>query len=154
MALYLFSDAHLGSNDPASEAVKVEKLSSLFELIHKDGDRVVILGDLFDFWFEYKHAIPKEHHRVLFMLSDLVRADIPVDYISGNHDFWIDNYFPDQLGISVHQDDFDFEYGNYRLHCTHGDGLAKADHGYRLLKRVLRNRFNITSLVTAVSSVV
>ncbi|MDF1543497.1 MAG: UDP-2,3-diacylglucosamine diphosphatase [bacterium] len=143
MALYLFSDAHLGSNGPASEALKIEKLITLFELIKQDGDRVIILGDLFDFWFEYKHAIPKEHHQVLFVLSDLVRRDIKVDYISGNHDFWIDNYFSQQLGISVHQDDFDFEYQDYKLHCTHGDGLAKADRGYRFLKRVLRNRFNI-----------
>ena len=143
MALYLFSDAHIGSNDTEAEQLKISKISELLELVKKDGDRLVILGDLFDFWFEYKYAIPKEHHQVLFLLVALQKSGVRIDYISGNHDFWIDDYFSSQLGITVHRDEFDFEYGRYHIHCIHGDGLAKADRGYRLLKRVLRNRFNI-----------
>jgi len=143
MALYLFSDAHLGCGSEDQETEKVSKIAELFELVKQDGDRLVILGDLFDFWFEYKHAIPKEHTDVLLMLRDLVRRGVTVDYVSGNHDFWMDDYFEKQLGVTLYQDCLDLEYAGKRLHLTHGDGLAKADRGYRFLKKILRNRFNI-----------
>ncbi|NOY89214.1 MAG: UDP-2,3-diacylglucosamine diphosphatase [FCB group bacterium] len=143
MALYIFSDAHLGSSDVEKEELKTSKMRTLFELVKKDGDRLIILGDLFDFWFEYKHAIPKEHHQVLFMLSDLVNRGIAIDYICGNHDFWMGDFFESQIGLKIHKDFFDLIYQNKKLHLIHGDGLAPADRGYRFLKRVLRNRFNI-----------
>lgn len=143
MALYIFSDAHLGSGSEELEAHKVAKIAELFERVKQDGDRLVILGDLFDFWFEYKHAIPKEHADVLLMLRGLVQAGIAVDYVSGNHDFWMDDYFETQIGVTLHRDSFDTEYNGKRLHLTHGDGLAKADRGYRFLKKILRNKFNI-----------
>ena len=107
------------------------------------GDRLVILGDLFDFWFEYKHVIPKEHHRILVMLTELIQQGVRIDYVCGNHDFWMDDFFPNQMGIAVYKDNLDIEYENQRIHLTHGDGLAPADRGYRILKRILRNRLNI-----------
>ncbi|MFH1687983.1 MAG: UDP-2,3-diacylglucosamine diphosphatase [bacterium] len=143
MALYIFSDAHLGANDPRREQIKREKIAALFDRVRDDGDRLVILGDLFDFWFEYKHAIPKDHHRVTCWLSDLVERGVTVDYVSGNHDFWMDDFFTSQVGLRLHRDSFDMQYEGKRLHLVHGDGLAKSDGGYRLLKRVLRNRVNI-----------
>lgn len=142
MALYLFSDAHLGSGSPAEEADKVARIERLVDLVKADGDRLIILGDLFDFWFEYKHAIPKDHHDVLFMLRSVVKRGITLEYISGNHDFWMGDYFEDQIGAILHRDTLDTEYAGKKLHLTHGDGLAEADRGYRLLKRILRNRFN------------
>jgi UDP-2,3-diacylglucosamine hydrolase len=143
MALYIFSDAHLGSATPDEEATKQSNILKLFDLVRSDGDRLVILGDLFDFWFEYKHAIPKDHHRVLAGLSRLIEGGVAVDYVSGNHDFWMGDFFDTQLGINVHRDHLDLEYEGQRLHLIHGDGLAPGDGGYRLLKRILRNRFNI-----------
>jgi len=143
MALYIFSDAHLGSNDEAKESEKLSKIARFFELVKADGDRLIILGDLFDFWFEYKHTIPKEHHRTIFMLSQLIAKGIQIDYVSGNHDFWMGDFFEKQVGITVHQDSLDMEYENLRIHLIHGDGLAPGDSGYRLLKKILRNRVNI-----------
>lgn len=143
MSLYIFSDAHLGCGTPDQEATKVTKIAELLALVQKDGDRLVVLGDLFDFWFEYKYVIPKAHHEVLFLLRELTRAGIQVDYISGNHDFWMGDFFEQHLKIPVHRDTLDFTYDNLRFHLTHGDGLAKADGGYRFLKRILRNRFNV-----------
>lgn len=143
MSLYIFSDAHLGSASEEKENQKVANIRRLFELVKKDGDRLVILGDLFDFWFEYKHAIPKEYHQVLFMLDDLIRHGVKIDYVSGNHDFWMDDFFESHMGITVHRDNFETEYDNLRLYLMHGDGLAPADRGYRFLKKILRNRFNI-----------
>ena len=143
MALYIFSDAHLGSGSDDLEQLKIRRIGELCEKVRADGDRLVILGDLFDFWFEYKHAIPKEHTDTLFLLRDLVRKGIAVDYVSGNHDFWMDNYFEKNIGANVHLDRLELEYSGKRMLLLHGDGLAKADRGYRLLKRILRSRFNI-----------
>jgi len=143
MALYIFSDAHLGSGSDELEALKQARIAELFELVKQNGERLVILGDLFDFWFEYKHAIPKEHTDTLFLLRDLVRRGITVDYVSGNHDFWMDDFFESHIGVHVHRDRLDLEYAGKRIHLLHGDGLARADRGYRLLKWILRNRFNI-----------
>lgn len=143
MPLYIFSDAHLGSGSPDNEREKVSRLAELFALVKADGDRLIILGDLFDFWFEYKHAIPKDHHQVLFMLSDLIKRGIPIDYVSGNHDFWMGDFFETQIGLRVSRDHLDTEYNGLKLHLIHGDGLARADGGYRFLKRILRNKFNI-----------
>ncbi len=143
MALYIFSDAHLGADSTEKETEKVTKIASLFAKVKTDGDRLVILGDLFDFWFEYKHAIPKAYHKVLFMLTDLIEGGITVDYITGNHDFWLGDFFSTEMSMTVHRDFLNLEYEGTKLHLIHGDGLAPADRGYRLLKRVLRNRFNV-----------
>ena len=143
MALYVFSDAHLGSADEEKENEKISNIRRLFDIVKTDGDRLVILGDLFDFWFEYKHAIPKEHHETLVMLSELVKHGVKIDYVSGNHDFWMDDYFEKQIGLKVHRDIFEIDYDGRRLHMIHGDGLAPDDRGYRFLKRILRNPVNI-----------
>lgn len=143
MALYIFSDAHLGAHSPEKENLKKQKITELCELVKKDGDRLIILGDLFDFWFEYKYTAPKEHYRVLFMLSELLKQGIKIDYVSGNHDFWMDDFFEKQMGIRLRGDTLDIEYDGKKIHLIHGDGLAKDDHGYRFLKKIFRSRFNI-----------
>ena len=143
MALYIFSDVHLGADNDETEAAKLAKIGLLFERVKADGDRLIVLGDLFDFWFEYKHAIPKEHHRVLFMMTELIERGIKIDYVSGNHDFWLGDFFSTQMQITLHRDFLDLDYEGRRLHLIHGDGLARADRGYRLLKRILRNPLNI-----------
>lgn len=143
MALYIFSDAHLGAHSEAKESEKLSKIGQLCELIKEDGDRLVILGDLFDFWFEYKHTAPKEHYQVLFLLSELVNQGIQIDYVSGNHDFWLDDFFEKQMKIKLHRDEFVTDYGGKRFHFIHGDGLAAGDWAYRILKRMFRSKFNI-----------
>lgn len=143
MALYIFSDAHLGAHSLEKENLKKKKIADLCELVKKDGDRLIILGDLFDFWFEYKYTAPKEHYQVLFILSELLKQGIKIDYVSGNHDFWMDDFFEKQMGINLHRDSLDIEYDGKKIHLIHGDGLAQNDIGYRFLKRIFRNRFNI-----------
>jgi UDP-2,3-diacylglucosamine hydrolase len=143
MALYIFSDAHLGCGTPEEETRKIAQIEKLLDLVRADGDRLVILGDLFDFWFEYKYVIPKGPFQVLHLLKSLRDRGLQIDYVSGNHDFWMDDFFEKQLGITVHRDTFDLTYAGRKLLLTHGDGLAKADGGYRFLKKILRNKFNI-----------
>ena len=143
MALYIFSDAHLGAHSKEKESEKLSKIGQLCQLVKEDGDRLVILGDLFDFWFEYKHTAPKEHYQILFLLSELVNRGIQIDYVSGNHDFWMDDFFETQMKITLHRDEFESDYRGRKFHFIHGDGLATDDRGYRILKRIFRSKFNI-----------
>jgi len=143
VALYIFSDAHLGAHSEAKESEKLSKIGQLCQLVKADGDRLVILGDLFDFWFEYTYTAPKEHYQVLFLLSELVSQGIQIDYVSGNHDFWLDDFFETQMKIKLHRDEFETNYGGKRFYLIHGDGLAAGDRAYRILKRIFRNKFNI-----------
>ena len=143
MALYIFSDVHLGSGPDSKEIVKKEKIKELCELVKTDGDRLVILGDLFDFWFEYKHTMPKHQFAVLNMLYNLTSSGIKVDYVSGNHDFWMHDFFETEMNLPIHRDSFDLEYNGLKMHLIHGDGLSPSDKGYHFLKRIFRNRLNI-----------
>lgn len=143
MALYVFSDAHLGSGSADTEATKLARMGDLFALVKEDGERLIILGDLFDFWFEYKHAIPKDAHRALMLLADLQKSGVTIEYVAGNHDFWMDDFFSNHMGIAVHRDHMEMDYRGRRLYLCHGDGLSPSDKGYRVLKKVLRNRLNI-----------
>ncbi len=143
MALYIFSDAHLGATDSDNEDERLQKISELFDLVKEDGERLIILGDLFDFWFEYKNAIPNEYMKMLSMLAELRKRNIKIDYVAGNHDFWMGDFFPKQMGIPIYRDEFELTYQDRKIHLLHGDGLSKSDVGYRMLKRVFRNRLNI-----------
>jgi len=143
VALYIFSDAHLGAHSPEKESLKKQKIVELCTLVKNDGDRLIILGDLFDFWFEYKYTVPKEHYQILFQLSELIKHGVKIDYVSGNHDFWMDDFFEKQMGFGLHRDMLDIDYDGKKIHLIHGDGLAQEDRGYRFLKRIFRNRFNI-----------
>ena len=144
MAVYFLSDAHLGSDDPASEKTKIEKLFSFLDMVKSDGSELYILGDLFDFWFEYKHAIPKQHLKVVFRLASLVENGTKIHYITGNHDFWLGNFLAEEVGINIHRDHTETTIEGLRLFMIHGDGLSPADWKYRVFVRTpLRNRLAI-----------
>ncbi len=143
MAVFFISDIHVGHDAPDAEAAKLEKLESFFESVSLRGEFLYILGDLFDFWFEYRHAMPKEHLRVLFMLKRLSEAGVRIRYVTGNHDFWLGDLLSDEIGIEVYRDATSVEHEHRKIFVIHGDGLARSDRGYRILKRILRNRFNI-----------
>lgn len=142
-SLFVFSDAHLGANDPTTEELKRAKILELLSIVKERGSRLVILGDLFDFWFEYKHAIPKSQLQVIFKLADLVDAGVPVEYVSGNHDFWLSDFLTVEAGITIHRESYELNEQGQRLFFIHGDGLAPSDWKYRILKHILRNRINI-----------
>ena len=143
MAVYFFSDVHLGAAEKAEEDIKLSKLFSLFDLMQSKARKIYILGDLFDFWFEYKHAIPKEHLRVVFRLAAMIESGIEVHYISGNHDFWLGKFLSNEVGIKIHKDYLETIEDGKKLFMIHGDGLSPADWKYRVLKRILRNKVNI-----------
>lgn len=140
---YFVSDAHLGVGEKGVERQKERELIRFLDLVQSDGKQLFILGDLFDFWFEYRTVIPKGYHRLLAKLSEVVERGTEVSYLAGNHDFWLGRFFEDEIGMHVHAEPFSVTIGNARFFLHHGDGLAHKDLGYRILKRVLRNRLNI-----------
>ena len=141
--IFFISDAHLGLEDEEKERHRVDLLLKFFNHVAHYGHRLYIVGDLFDFWFEYRYVIPRRYFRVICALQNLVEQNIRVEYITGNHDFWMEDFFEHDLGIRVHHQPLNMEYEGKHFYVAHGDGLAKSDVGYRVLKKILRHRFNI-----------
>jgi UDP-2,3-diacylglucosamine hydrolase len=140
---YFFSDAHLGIGSAEDDRQRELRLIRFLDHIRPDAENIFIVGDLFDYWFEYKTVVPKRYFRLFSKLAELTESGIRVFFIAGNHDFWVKNYFSDELGIEVHRDPIDTEIYGKRFLVHHGDGLLKDDLGYKILKIILRNRLSI-----------
>lgn len=142
--IYFISDVHLGSAGSAgNDDRKIFKLRELFEQISGPQDRLFILGDLFDFWFEYRTVVQKEHLEMIGMLKSLRNKGVAVDLLVGNHDFWVGDFLSRELGITVHRQPLILEVSGKKMFLAHGDGFGKGDLGYKVLKVVLRNPFTI-----------
>ncbi|MCK5125765.1 MAG: UDP-2,3-diacylglucosamine diphosphatase [candidate division Zixibacteria bacterium] len=144
MAIYFLSDAHLGAEDDKNESIKIKKLFDFLNMVEGNGEKLYILGDLFDFWFEYKHAIPKQHLKAVFKLASLAESGVEIHYITGNHDFWLGDFLEKEVGITIHRDQLEVNENGLKLFLIHGDGLSPADWKYRIFVRsILRNRLAI-----------
>jgi len=139
---YLFTaDLHLGSSDRQDESRKEAALAALIEHAGEHAAGLVLLGDLFEFWFEYRHTIPKRAARLLTRIADLHESGVPVDFIGGNHDVWLAGYLAREFNVSAHSRPISLSIGSRRVFVAHGDEMvAGNDPGYRLLRRILRNR--------------
>jgi UDP-2,3-diacylglucosamine hydrolase len=126
------------------ERLKKENLAKLFGRIKADRAGLYLLGDLFDFWFEYRTVVQKEHLEVIAMLKDLHDAGIRITFLAGNHDFWAGRFFTGDLGIRVVKGPLELALDGRRFFLAHGDGLERGDRGYKyLLKPMLRNPVSI-----------
>ena len=141
--LFFISDAHFGAESPEKEKLKSARFFSFLEYFECQDADLYIVGDLFDFWFEYKHAVPRRHFQIIAYLSDLCRKGRNIHYLAGNHDFWLGSFMENEVGLVLHPDHYSIPDLPYRIYVKHGDGLMKNDHGYRFLKKVLRNPVNI-----------
>ncbi|UCB52588.1 MAG: UDP-2,3-diacylglucosamine diphosphatase [Candidatus Zixiibacteriota bacterium] len=142
-SIFFLSDAHLGAEEEDKEKSKEDKLVSFLDRVKEEGEFLYLVGDMFEFWFEYRNAIPKRHFRVLGKLKQLVECGLKVKYVVGNHDFWLGDFLPREIGIPIFKQPLEVVHQEKRIFVTHGDGLAKKDLGYRILKKILRNRVNI-----------
>ena len=140
---YFFSDAHLGVGSKEEDRRKERALVQFLEMVGTEGNQLFIVGDLFDYWFEYRTVVPKGYVRLFAKLAELSDAGVTLTYLAGNHDFWLREYFHDELGMRIERDPIERVINGKRFYLHHGDGLLKNDSGYRILKRVLRNRTNI-----------
>ncbi|NNE27603.1 MAG: UDP-2,3-diacylglucosamine diphosphatase [Saprospiraceae bacterium] len=139
---YFASDFHLGLNTPLSSREREIIIVSWLEDIMSSCSTLYLLGDLFDFWFEYKEVVPKGHFRLLTMLSKFHDQGIPVHVFTGNHDMWMFGYLEEECGVTIHRSPITAEINHKKFLLGHGDGLGPGDHGYKLIKKVFRNRIN------------
>lgn len=139
---YFFSDVHLGLQTAEIERIKERKLIEFLDMASHDAREIFIVGDLFDCWIEYKYVVPKGFYRLLTKISDIADSGIAVNYIAGNHDFWKGNYFEEEFGIIICHEHIEREIEGKKFFIHHGDGFAYNDTGYRILKKIMRNRLS------------
>ena len=139
---YFISDFHLGAPNEAKSLVREKKIVAFLDEIKKDAAQIFILGDLFDFWFEYKKVVPKGFVRILGKLAELTDSGIPVKFFVGNHDMWMKDYFQKELNIPVFYEPVEFQINGKDFLIGHGDGLGPGDHGYKFLKKIFRNKLS------------
>lgn len=137
--IYFASDNHLGAPDFVASREREKTFVQWLDRIKPDAGAVFLLGDLFDFWFEYKTVIPKGFTRTLGKLAELTDSGIPVFFFVGNHDLWMRDYFQKELNISVFHKPLEFECNEKRFLVGHGDGLGPDDKGYKRMKKVFTN---------------
>jgi UDP-2,3-diacylglucosamine hydrolase len=133
---FIASDQHLGAVPPAKERAFVDFL----ERVGTEGRSLLLVGDLFDFWFEYGPVIAGRHFRTLAALAELVESGIPVTLMGGNHDAWGGRFLREEVGVRFHPDQLRTEIGGRSALVAHGDGVGRGDLKYRLLKTLLRSR--------------
>lgn len=143
--IYFIADAHLSFKVDDIEKEKRKKLHDFLEYIMIKGEakELYLLGDLFDFWFEWYHVIPKYWFPVLYQLRKLVESGIAVTFVPGNHDFYTGSYLEKEIGLKCFKESCEFEMECKRFFVAHGDGYAQKDRGYRLLKRIIRSPVSI-----------
>ncbi len=141
-AYYFFSDVHLGLESDEKEKLKEIKLTEFLHSIQEDAKEIFIVGDLFDCWIEYKYVVPKGYYRLFTKISELTEKGIKINYIAGNHDFWKGDFFKKEFGIEICHTHIEREIEGKKFFIHHGDGFAHNDTGYRILKKILRNKFS------------
>lgn len=137
---YFISDIHLGLSSKEKETIKEGKLLYLLDSINFSGNTLFILGDLFDYWFEYEQVIQKGNFRLFAKLKELTDNNVIIKYLIGNHDFLHKNFFREYLGVEIIKTEVEVLIDKKRFFLGHGDGLVKNDLGYKILKSILRNK--------------
>ena len=137
--IYFSSDNHLGAPTPQDSRPRELKFVGWLDEVKQDAAAIFLLGDLFDFWFEYKHVVPKGFVRVLGKLAEISDSGIPVYFFVGNHDLWMEDYFEKELNIPTYRKPEEFTFNDKKFLIGHGDGLGPGDHGYKRMKKVFTN---------------
>lgn len=137
--IYFLSDFHLGAPDHASSLEREKIIVQFLSEIKNDAAEIFLVGDMFDFWYEYRKVVPKGYVRLLGKLAELTDAGIPMHFFVGNHDMWMRDYLQKELNIPVYFEPREFERNGKKFLIGHGDGLGPGDHGYKRLKKVFRN---------------
>lgn len=139
--IYFASDFHLGVPNYDESLQREKRLVQWLDMVKQDAEAIYLMGDIFDFWFEYKHAIPKGFTRIQGKIAEITDSGIPVHFFIGNHDMWMFDYFEKELGIIMHRNHGSYELMGKKFLLGHGDGLGPGDHGYKFIKKVFANKF-------------
>ena len=138
--IYFISDIHLGAPALKNNREREILFARWFDEIRNDVAELYLMGDIFDFWWDYKKVVPRGFTRILGRIADLSDRGIPVFFFPGNHDLWVFDYFQKELGITVHKEEIIKEIGGKKFFLAHGDGLDAEDKGYLLLKKIFTNK--------------
>ena len=140
--IFFLSDFHLGSPDRLASLQREKYIIQFLDSIRDEAAEIFIVGDLFDFWFEYKTVVPKGYVRILGKLATMTDSGISIQFFVGNHDMWMKNYFEKELSIPVYYEPKTFLRQGKKFLIGHGDGLGPGDGGYKFLKKIFRNKFS------------
>jgi UDP-2,3-diacylglucosamine hydrolase len=140
--IYFASDFHLGVPDAAASLVREKKIVRWLDTIRHDAQMLFLVGDIFDFWFEYRHAIPKGFIRLQGKLAELSDNGLPIYLFTGNHDMWMFDYFTHELNIPVLRKPVSIRVNGHKFFIGHGDGLGPKDYTYKVLKKVFANKIS------------
>jgi UDP-2,3-diacylglucosamine hydrolase len=141
--IYFASDFHLGVPTFELSLAREKKIVRWLDSIKHDAEEIYLVGDIFDFWWEYKYTIPKGQTRLFGKIAELTDDGIPVHFFTGNHDLWMKDYFIQELGVTVNHDPIKITYNNKSFLIGHGDGLGPGDGWYKFLKKCFKNPFLI-----------
>lgn len=139
--VYFSSDNHLGAPTMEASKPREKKFVAWLDTVKEDAAAIILLGDLFDFWMEYKTVVPKGFTRTLGKLAEISDAGIPIYFFVGNHDLWMNGYFQEELNIPVFHTTQQFTFNNTSFFIGHGDGLGPGDKGFKRMKKVFTNPF-------------
>jgi UDP-2,3-diacylglucosamine hydrolase len=139
--IYFLSDFHLGAPNELESRKREDRLVQFLQHAKKDAAAFFIVGDIFDFWFEYKTVVPKGFVRILGCLAQISDEGIPLHIFTGNHDLWMQDYLAKELNAKVYFEPQTFTLGSKQFLIGHGDGLGPGDYGYKRLKKIFTNPF-------------
>lgn len=137
--IYFASDLHLGTPNYKQSLQREKEFIRWLNLIQKDCEELFLVGDIFDFWFDYAQVVPKGYTRLFGKLAELTDSGIKVHYFKGNHDMWLSGYFEKELNFTIHSNNYTFEKNGVKFFVGHGDGKGPEDYKYKMLKKVFRN---------------
>lgn len=138
--IYFASDFHLGAPNNEVSLEREKKIVRWLDNVKHDAAEIFLVGDLFDFWFEYKRAVPRGYTRLLGKIAEITDSGIPVHVHTGNHDMWIFDYLPKECGVQLYREPIERHWNNKLFQIGHGDGLGPDDHGYKFIKKVFANK--------------
>ncbi len=138
--VYFASDFHLGTPTPAKSRAREIKIIRWLDSVKENASAIFLLGDLFDFWYEYKKVIPKGFARFQGKLAEITDSGIPIIVFSGNHDMWMNDYLSNELGVSIYHEPAELHVGTTKLLVGHGDGLGPGDAKYKALKKMFKSK--------------
>jgi UDP-2,3-diacylglucosamine hydrolase len=139
--IYFLSDFHLGAPDYVTSLEREKRVVKFLDKTIEDAACIFIVGDLFDFWYEYRTVVPKGYVRILGKMATITDSGIPIYFFVGNHDMWMKGYFEKEMNIPVYFEPKEFEFNNKKFLIGHGDGLGPGDHGYKFIKKIFRSKF-------------
>lgn len=140
--IYFASDQHFGAPTPELSFPREQKFVAWLDEVKGDAEAIFLLGDLFDFWFEYKTVVPKGFVRVLGKLAEIRDSGIPIYFFVGNHDLWMDDYFQKELNIPIYRDNQEYTFNGKTFLIGHGDGKGPGDMGYKRMKKIFTHPFS------------